>query len=169
MPEDGVATRPDEAHDLLCIGAADHGELYPATTHVKEVGDAGSGGESVELDAGIALLPDAHPALHLGGVVLLLRAVPGQFIKLVCASLIARSTTSSLPDESFTATAIKSMSGFARCCRVRMMATGQCAASASSAAVEPSSTRAKRPMPVDPAHTIAASQDSARSTAAGSP
>ena len=49
----------------VCIGASDYGELYPATTDVKEVGDAGSGGESVELDARIALLPDAHPALHL--------------------------------------------------------------------------------------------------------
>jgi hypothetical protein len=56
---------PNETRDLICIGAADYGELYLATTHVKEVGDAGSGGESVELDAGIALLPDAHPALHL--------------------------------------------------------------------------------------------------------
>jgi hypothetical protein len=51
--------------NLVCIGASDYGELYPATTDVKEVGDAGSGGESVELDARIALLPDAHPALHL--------------------------------------------------------------------------------------------------------
>ena len=64
MPEDGVAMWPNETRDLICIGAADYGELYPATTHVKEVGDAGSGGESVELDAGIALLPDAHPPLY---------------------------------------------------------------------------------------------------------
>ncbi len=55
---------PNETRDLICIGAADYGELYPAATHVKEVGDAGSGGESVELDAGIALLPDADPPLH---------------------------------------------------------------------------------------------------------
>ena len=56
---------PNETRDLICIGAADYGELYPATTHVKEVGDPGSGSESVELDAGIALLPDVHPPLHL--------------------------------------------------------------------------------------------------------
>ena len=55
---------PNETRDLICIGAADYGELYPATTHVKEVGDTGSGSESVELDAGIALLPDVHPPLH---------------------------------------------------------------------------------------------------------
>ena len=60
-----MATWANEPRDLICIGAADYGELYPATAHVKEVGDAGSGGESVELDAGIALLPDADPALHL--------------------------------------------------------------------------------------------------------
>ena len=56
--------RPNEPRYLVDISAADYGELYPATTHVKEVGDAGSGGESVELDAGIALLPDAHPPLY---------------------------------------------------------------------------------------------------------
>ena len=60
-----MATWANEPRDLVCIGAADYGELYPATTHVKEVGDAGSGGESVELNAGVALLPDAHPPLHL--------------------------------------------------------------------------------------------------------
>jgi hypothetical protein len=56
---------PNETRGLICIGAADYGELYTATTNVKEVGDAGSGGESVELNAGVALLPDAHPPLHL--------------------------------------------------------------------------------------------------------
>ena len=60
-----MATWANEPRDLICIGAADYGELDPATTHVKEVGDPGSGSERVELDAGTALLPDAHPALHL--------------------------------------------------------------------------------------------------------
>ena len=55
---------PNETRYLVCIGAADYGELYPATTHVKEVGDPGSGSESVELDAGIALLPDVHPLVQ---------------------------------------------------------------------------------------------------------
>ena|ERR1700733_12407793 len=60
-----MATWANEPRDLICIGAADYGELYPAATHVKEVGDPGSGSESVELDAGIALLPDVHPPLQL--------------------------------------------------------------------------------------------------------
>jgi len=55
---------PNETRDLICIGAADYGELDPTTTHVKEVGDPGSGSESVELHAWIALLPGAHPPLH---------------------------------------------------------------------------------------------------------
>ena len=55
---------PNETRDLICIGAADYGELYPATTHVKEIGDPGSGSESVELNAGIALLPDVNPSHH---------------------------------------------------------------------------------------------------------
>jgi hypothetical protein len=45
------------------VNAADHGELYPAIVHIKEVGDAGSRCDSVELHAGIALLPDAHPLI----------------------------------------------------------------------------------------------------------
>ena len=55
---------PNETRDLICIGAADYGELYPATTHVKEVGDPGSGSPGVELYAGIALLPDVDPPVQ---------------------------------------------------------------------------------------------------------
>ena len=60
-----MATWTNEPRDLICIGAADHGELYPAIAHIKEIGDAGSRGDSVELHAGIALLPDAHPPVQL--------------------------------------------------------------------------------------------------------
>ena len=55
---------PNETRDLIDISAADYGELYPATTHVKEVGDPGSGSESVELDAGMTPLPEVDPPLH---------------------------------------------------------------------------------------------------------
>ena len=60
-----MATWANEPRDLVCINAADHGELYPAIAHIKEIGDAGSRCDSVELHAGIALLPDAHPLVQL--------------------------------------------------------------------------------------------------------
>ena len=56
---------PNETRDLICIGAADYGELYPATTHVKEVGDPGSGSPGVELHARIAPLPEVDPPVQL--------------------------------------------------------------------------------------------------------
>src|ERR1700730_18211774 len=59
-----MATRANEARDLVCISAADHGELYPAIAHIKEIGDAGSRCDSVELHAGIALGPGAHPLVQ---------------------------------------------------------------------------------------------------------
>jgi hypothetical protein len=57
---------PNEIRDLICIGPADHGELYPAIARVKEIGYAGSSGGGVKLYARIALLPDAHPPVQLG-------------------------------------------------------------------------------------------------------
>jgi hypothetical protein len=33
MPEDGVVMWPNETRDLIRVGAADHGELYPLASH----------------------------------------------------------------------------------------------------------------------------------------
>jgi hypothetical protein len=47
VSEDGVTMWPNKTRDLICIGAADHGELYLAIAHTKKIGDAGSGCGSV--------------------------------------------------------------------------------------------------------------------------
>jgi hypothetical protein len=60
-----MALWPNEIRELIYIDDADHGELYPALTHIKKIGNAGARGDSVELHAGIALLPDAHPSVQL--------------------------------------------------------------------------------------------------------
>ena len=56
---------PNETRDLIDIGAADHGELYPAIAHIKKIGDAGSGSPGVELHAGIALIPELYLPVQL--------------------------------------------------------------------------------------------------------
>jgi hypothetical protein len=57
---------PDETRDLICVAAADHGELYPSIAHnVKEIGDAGSGGGSVDFHARVAPIPNLYPPVQL--------------------------------------------------------------------------------------------------------
>jgi hypothetical protein len=49
VSENRVAMWPNETRDLICVAAADHGELYPSVAHsIKEIGGAGSGGGSVD-------------------------------------------------------------------------------------------------------------------------
>ena len=64
MPENGVAMGPNETRDLMDISAADHSELYPAITHIKKIGDAGSGG-SVDFHTRVALIPNLYPPVQL--------------------------------------------------------------------------------------------------------
>ena len=57
---------PNETRDLIDISAADHGELYPSIAHnVKEIGDAGSGGGSVDFHTRVALIPELYPPVQL--------------------------------------------------------------------------------------------------------
>ena len=57
---------PDETRDLIYIAVADHGELYPSIAHhVKEIGDTGSGGGSVDFHARVALIPDLYLPVQL--------------------------------------------------------------------------------------------------------
>jgi len=66
VSEDSVAMWPDETRDLICVAAADHGELYPSIAHkVKEIGDAGSSGGSVDFHTRVALIPELYPPVQL--------------------------------------------------------------------------------------------------------
>jgi hypothetical protein len=65
MPEDGVAMRPEETRDLVGIGTADHDELDRSIHNGKELGNFGSGGAGVNLDARVAPTPALHPSVQL--------------------------------------------------------------------------------------------------------
>ena len=60
-----MAMGTNETRDLIDVSAADHGELCPAITYIKKIGDTGSGSPGVELHAGIAPLPEVDPPVQL--------------------------------------------------------------------------------------------------------
>src|ERR1700722_8268016 len=65
VSEDRVAMWPDETRDLICVAAADHGELYPSIAHsIKEIGDAGSWSGGMDMHAGGAPNPELYPPVH---------------------------------------------------------------------------------------------------------
>ena len=65
MPENGVAMWPNEARDLISVGAADYRELNRFVHHGKEVRNVGSGGAGVDFHARVTLTPALHPPLQL--------------------------------------------------------------------------------------------------------
>src|ERR1700722_1251397 len=65
VSENRVAMWPDETSDLICVAAADHGELYPSIAHsIKEIGDAGSWSGGMDMHAGGAPNPELYPPVH---------------------------------------------------------------------------------------------------------
>ena len=55
----------NETRDLIDIAVADHSELYLSIAHIKKIGDAGSGGGSVDFHTRVALIPGLCPPVQL--------------------------------------------------------------------------------------------------------
>lgn len=65
MPKKVMTLWPNETRDLIYVIGANHRQLNPAIVCAKKIDHSGPSGHNMEMNVGVAQLPDRHPTIQL--------------------------------------------------------------------------------------------------------